>query len=199
MFPTSSAAHAAFTLPGTAHPQLTFLRAVTTTVRLPAEGMRTIQFGFQMHHGAGPIQALEQRLELLDPQAPLILDRTVTGAKVDHLGLVQAFSGLLATGKHLAPEKWPGLASRQLTQHLVVDLATQTALRRTIGWPVANAAINDGFGLHTSTPENQGCLLPQRRVPRKELLGKIVIFAGRLTVTWSGMARAAAHDPGQRR
>ena len=138
--------------------------------------MRTIQFGFQMHHGAGPIQAFEQRLELLDPQVPLILDRAVTGAEVNHLGLVQAFSGLLATGKHLAPEKWPGLARRQLAQHLVVDLPTQTALRRASGWPVANAAINDGFGLHAGTPENQGCLLPQRRVPRKELLGNLVIL-----------------------
>src|SRR3989338_9806950 len=162
-------AQAAFALPGAAHAQLTFLRAVKAVIRLPAKGVRAVQLGFQMHHRAGPVQALEQRLELLDPQAPLILHRAVAGAEVDHLRLVQTVSRLLATGKHLPTEKAPGIARRQLIEHLPIDFTTQTAFWRTVRRPVTDATINDGFGLHAGTPANQGCLLSQPSGPRKEL------------------------------
>src|SRR5690606_20126473 len=144
----ASAAHHAFTLPGATHAQATFLGTVEAAVGLPAEGMQAVELGFQMHHRAGPVEALEQRLEGFDPQPPLVFHRAVAGAEVDHLGLVQPRAGLLAEGKHLAPEKRPELAGRQRLEHATIALAPPSAQLGVIRGPVADTAIDDGFGLH---------------------------------------------------
>src|SRR3990167_3849838 len=105
------AAQAALALPHTAHPQVIFRRAVETALRLPAKGVTTLQLGIQMNHRAGPVQAFEQGLELLDPQWPLVRQGPVAGAEVNHLGLVQALARRLAATEHLPPKKRPGLAA----------------------------------------------------------------------------------------
>src|SRR3990167_709507 len=150
------AAQAALAFPHTAHPQVIFRRAVETALRLPAKGVTTFQFGVQMDHRAGPVQALEQGFKLLDPQWPFVLQGPVAGAEVNHLGLVKALTRGLAAAEHLPPEKRPGLAAGQAGQHLAVGVAAQAPLIRPVRRPVADAAIDDGFGLHAGTPEKAG-------------------------------------------
>lgn len=136
--------------------------AVQAIVRFPAEGMGAVQFGFQVHHGTGPVKTFEQAFELGDPEFPLVFDGLVTRAEVDDLGLVQAATRPLAAGKHLAPEERPGIANRQGFEHLLVEQAPQAALRWAVRWPVTNAAIDDGFRFHGVTPQKTGCLLSYR-------------------------------------
>jgi len=125
------------------------------TLGLPAKGMAAVHFGLQVDHRAGPVEAPEQRLELLDPQAPLVFDGLVAGTEVDDLGLVEPGPGLLAAAEHLASEERPGLAARQAVQHAAVGGTTHAPLHR-IARPVADAAIDDGFRLHRGTPEQNG-------------------------------------------
>src|SRR5690606_18120673 len=96
-------------------------------------------------------------------------------------------AGLLAEGKHLAPEKRPELAGRQRLEHATIALAPPSAQLGVIRGPVADTAIDDGFGLHTGTPEKTDSLLTQPRGPRKELAR--IPHCGRRTGRASNQAR----------
>ena len=58
----------------------------------------------------------------------------------------------------------------EVTHFRVPKVAAQTTLLGVIRGPVADAAIDDGFGLHTGTPEKAESLLTQRTRARKELV-----------------------------
>ncbi len=126
--------------------------AMEALLALPTEGMDAVELGLQVNHRAAPVKPPEQGLELTDPEVPLILHRGVAGAEMDHLGLEQARPGLLAAGEHLAAKEGPGLATGQAVQYPVIVVAAQPQLPVVRGRPVADAAIDDGFGLHAGTP-----------------------------------------------